>query len=83
MDIWIDKCFFKFSHEYVCEWGCTNRPHRTSVNLKVVLSLKTKLLRVRIRLMSVTMTVVATLLCCFLSIASFRACRPSLFGIFV
>ena len=33
--------------------------------------------------MSVTMTVVATLLCCFLSIASFRACRPSLFGIFV
>ena len=33
--------------------------------------------------MSVTMTVVATLLCCFLSIASFRTCRPSSFGIFV
>ena len=29
--------------------------------------------------MSVTMTVVATFLCHFLSIASFRACIPSLF----
>ena len=33
--------------------------------------------------MSVTMTVVATLFVLFLSIASFRACRPSPLGIFV
>ena len=33
--------------------------------------------------MSVTMTVVAILLCCFLSSASFKAQRPSLFGMLV